>query len=751
MKCLYFFQIEKAGRGVLAFVSKKRIVWLLPLFLLVILAFSSCKDTGVIFFEIQLQKAPSLSFNKLFTSSRNVTASDLLKQIPEKEKKGFTIKSIVIKDSYKAFAQVIGAKSSLSLNLKKTGTFTVTIILEQKEYHDAVITDAEIEVRIKKSAKMLTFDTLATAYKSRLSKDEILRQVQGEKSGYTLKSITVANTAFAQAAGAAPNISLRLKKVGTFTATIVLEHLHYEDAAITGVAFEITKGAAKNLTFDKLVTDKETVTKDEILRQVRGEKTNYTLKSISSITPAGAATVRGTAPDLSLELDIRANTFTFIATMVLEHPLYEDATITRAEFEKEESKYIFDQATKAIIGIRAKYRTYFDTVSVVTFPDRIKGIDVEIIEGSNGYRGIFGNNNSIQTIHLPKNLKIIRKSPFRDCSNLTSITLSDSVTTIGEKAFFYCRSLTSITLPNSVTTLGTDAFAYCDSLTSINIPNSVTTIGRGAFSSCSKLTLTSINIPNSVTSIGDYAFSFCTSLTSINIPNSVATIGSQAFYGCVGLTSVTLSGSVTRIERGTFFNCRSLTSITLPDPITYIGANAFAGCLRLASITLPNSLTTIGGHAFSSCRSLTSVTLPDSVTDIETYAFSACRSLTSVTLPNSITTIRSYLFSGCDRLASITIPNSVTSIESYAFFDCDGLTAMTLPDSVTNLGINAFDMCTNLTLTLEQTVPGRINFPLNGYSYLFYYIKAIRVPRASLQAYRTANIWRQSASKIVGY
>ena len=82
MKRLNFFQIGKACCGILAFVSKKMSVQLLPLFLSVVLALSSCKRAGVIFFEIQYQKPPALTFNKLVTSSRNVSASDLLKQIP---------------------------------------------------------------------------------------------------------------------------------------------------------------------------------------------------------------------------------------------------------------------------------------------------------------------------------------------------------------------------------------------------------------------------------------------------------------------------------------------------------------------------------------------------------------------------------------------------------------------------------------------------------------------------------------------
>ena len=43
---------------------------------------------------------------------------------------------------------------------------------------------------------------------------------------------------------------------------------------------------------------------------------------------------------------------------------------------------------------------------------------------------------------------------FRECSNLTSITIPNSVTSIGERAFYGCTGLTSVTIPNSVTSIG---------------------------------------------------------------------------------------------------------------------------------------------------------------------------------------------------------------------------------------------------------------------------------------------------------
>ena len=492
-------------------------------------------------FEITKGAAKVLTFDRLRAAYKSrLSKAEILGQV-QGEKLGYTLKSITVGNT--AFAQAAGTAPNISLTLKKIGTFTATIVLEHPHYKDVTITGAAFEIT-KGAAKVLTFDRLRAAYKSRLSKAEILGQVQGEKLGYTLKSITVGNTAFAQAAGTVPNISLTLKKSGDFTATIVLEHPRYEDATIHSAAFEIAKEPAKNLTFNRLVTDRGTVTSAEILRQIQGEKTSYTLKRVFSITPIISATVRGTSPNLSLALDTNPNPFTFTATIVLESPFYEDATIAGAAFQKGENKYIFHPPSKTIMGIRAKYIVDFRTkMTVLTFPDQINGVDVERIMGNDAaVQNVFDDTtvggNNIQEIHLPKNLKAI-----------------------GERAFFAFDKLTSITIPNSVTIIEKSAFLMCSNLTSITIPDRVTTIGRGAFSMCSQLT--SVTLSNTLTSIGRFAFHRCTNLTSITIPNSVTRIGVVAFNGCTKLVVTIEQTDPTKIRVAhTTFN--SVLKIKVP-------------------------------------------------------------------------------------------------------------------------------------------------------------------------------------------
>ena len=179
-----------------------------------------------------------------------------------------------------------------------------------------------------------------------------------------------------------------------------------------------------------------------------------------------------------------------------------------------------------------------------------------------------------------------------------------AVTSIGMRAFRDCGNLTSVTIPNTVISIGDYAFAAC-SLEDITIPNSVTSIGNSAFEGC--ISLMSFIIPDRITSIGDYTFYKCISLRYVTIPNSVVAIGDYAFAACSKMAIVTIPNSVTSIGNFAFGYCNGLTSISIPNSVTSIGNYAFEHCRGLTSITIPNSVTSIGNYAFYDCLSLSTV------------------------------------------------------------------------------------------------------------------------------------------------
>ena len=257
-------------------------------------------------------------------------------------------------------------------------------------------------------------------------------------------------------------------------------------------------------------------------------------------------------------------------------------------------------------------------------------------------------------------VKGIGEDAFRNCTNLTSITMPDLMERIGYCAFYGCSNLTDITFPfNRLKSIGNHAFMYCTSLISIAIPNSVT-------------------------SIGDHAFEGCTGMTSVTIPNSVTSIGYCAFYDCTRLTSVTIGNNITSMDEMSFARCNSVTSInftgSMKDWCNKLwhpgqigngnGYQLYINGVLQKNIAIPNNVTSIGNGAFRNCTSMTSVTIPNSVTSIGYCAFYDCTRLTSVTIPNSVTIIGYCAFQLCEGLTSLVFESETpATLGTHAFYD----------------------------------------------------------------------------------
>jgi hypothetical protein len=143
------------------------------------------------------------------------------------------------------------------------------------------------------------------------------------------------------------------------------------------------------------------------------------------------------------------------------------------------------------------------------------------------------------------------------------------------------------------------------------------------------------------------------------------------------------------------------------------------------------------------------ITFNSDVTIIGDNAFYYCTSLKSIQIPNSVTSIREGAFCNCSSLSSIEIPNSVTSIGEYAFADCSSLTSIEIPNSVIYIGYEAFCWCSSLTSVYIKSITP----PTLGYNVFSNNApnRKIYVPRASLNAYKTASGWSNYADAIEPY
>ena len=494
-------------------------------------------------FEIIKRAAPSLTWTKqtkAFSSSGEITNSELLAGITGSGKNGYTLKTVTITNVNGTGARVSGSGRAAKItSYTKVGTLTLTLVLEHHTKEDATIRNAKFEIT-KANAESLSWTKQKKIYTNgiEITNAELLAGVTGSgKNGYTLKTVNITNAngtgARVSGSGRAAKIT-SYTKVGTLTLTLVLEHHTKEDATIRNAKFEITKANAESLSWTKqkkIYTNGIEITNAELLAGVTGSgKNGYTLKTVNITNANGTgARVSGTGRAAKITSYNKVGTLTL--TLILEHDTKKDVTIANTQFEIYK---IFDITGSGVVTIKASV-----------------------------------DKNSLITVIIPNTID------------------GTTVTSIGPLAFRYCSSLTRITIPNSVTSIGMQAFNGCTSLTRITIPNKVTSIEKWVFYACSSLT--SITIPNSVTIIGNGAFQYCSSLTSITIPNKVTSIGEWAFIACSKLTNITIPNSVTSIGKWIFKDCSSLMTIKLPDSITAIGDHPFTGCSKLATIEVPTA------------------------------------------------------------------------------------------------------------------------------------------------------------------
>ena len=170
-------------------------------------------------------------------------------------------------------------------------------------------------------------------------------------------------------------------------------------------------------------------------------------------------------------------------------------------------------------------------------------------------------------------------------------------------------------------------------------------------------------------------------------------------------------------------------------------------------ILFDGNVTKIGRKAFQNKTKLLSIDIPDSVTKINTLAFDGCKNLRSIVIPDSVTEIGQFILSYCHRLSSIVLSSNITFLNEGVCLNCDSLVSVTIPDSVVRIGTEVFQTCLNLTeVIVNSTVPPILDstedniynqFSLNG-DY-----RKIKVPAASLRAYKTAPGWSTYAADII--
>lgn len=171
-----------------------------------------------------------------------------------------------------------------------------------------------------------------------------------------------------------------------------------------------------------------------------------------------------------------------------------------------------------------------------------------------------------------------------------------------------------------------------------------------------------------------------------------------------------------------------LQELDMSDPsnnITTIDANAFAYSM-CENVIIPETVTLIGTNAFPSANIGTMI-LPGSVTRISSFAFQGVRGVNGVApvikLNEGLAVIDQSAFNGASIAGEIEIPSTVTEIGTYCFAYTGITTVICKPTTPPVLGTEAFTSDTA------------------GFT--------IKVPAASVAAYKAADGWKDYANYIV--
>ena len=184
----------------------------------------------------------------------------------------------------------------------------------------------------------------------------------------------------------------------------------------------------------------------------------------------------------------------------------------------------------------------------------------------------------------------------------------------------------------------------------------------------------------------------------------------------------------TRIAAFEFAYQHLLQELDMSDSsnnITTIDANAFASSM-CENVIIPETVTLIGNSAFSSANIGTMI-LPGNVTRVSDFSFQGVSGVNDVApvikLNEGLAVIGYSAFNGARIAGEIEIPSTVTEIGGYCFAYTGITTVICKPTTPPALGTGAF---------ISDTA---------GFT--------IKVPAASVAAYKAADGWKDYASYIV--
>ena len=245
----------------------------------------------------------------------------------------------------------------------------------------------------------------------------------------------------------------------------------------------------------------------------------------------------------------------------------------------------------------------------------------------------FKNNNSLEELVLPNNIKYIYEGTFKN-SSITKLVIGDNVEYINMDALKDTLFLEEIEVSNNN--------KYYSSLNGILYDKDKTKL---------------LHYPTERNS-SEYV-----------MPNTVAEVASYACMNNKYLISLILSSELRIVNSYAFFKCSKLTNITFGEKLEIIGNEAFKYNTELKEIILPSSVKQIGENAFEYAMKVEKLQMPFVSKEGTDYSVG-------------------YIFGGIEKIPTTLIRLYILNGDSIKLNSLEGLTnivELTIPASIENI------------------------------------------------------------------
>lgn len=312
-------------------------------------------------------------------------------------------------------------------------------------------------------------------------------------------------------------------------------------------------------------------------------------------------------------------------------------------------------------------------------------------------KGVFSSSIQYAENEIPDNA-------FSENGTLVSFSFPEYITRIGSNAFYKNALLSgALVIQDAVKIIGKSAFSQCSNLTSLTLPLALEKIEAGAFSGCSSIGGT-LSLPNALKEIGSSAFGGCRSMTGcLNFSENLEVLGGGAFSGCSGFSgNLKIPETIKVLYGGTFYGCSGFRGqLIMHDDLMLEGESIFENCCFTGELKLPISLKKIYNRTFCGCLFSSIVEFPETLIEIEDNAFWKCKRLSGVLkIPDSVVSIGAGAFRQCQDIEGIELPANLGVLKKWVFQDCLSLNSIVCraiePPAIVDMALDGVpkDNCT---------------------------------------------------------